>query len=272
MADLKRYVRLILDRASAEKTSDALNDALAKAGDKAGASFLRELRAQFARRMADLKLQLAQGLISPAQYKKQADLAARAFNTGLAGSIQKLRNEGKLTDAEFAKLGRSFKRTSDTGVRAAKENTSAWSRFKGVLAGIGALLAIDLVRRWAHEDSRRRPRVRRVGHARRASHHGLRGLREGNDGHSAMRSSKLRKAVRWHDLATIDLMVGLQPMPSLWARPTNVDEFAELAKTAISLGRALGVDAAFALESLSLGIGRQSKLILDNLGLTSLGR
>ena len=47
----------------------------------------------------------------------------------------------------------------------------------------------------------------------------------------------------------------------------NVEQFAELAKTAQQLGRALGVDAAFALNSLNIGIARQSKLILDNLGI-----
>lgn len=63
-----------------------------------------------------------------------------------------------------------------------------------------------------------------------------------------------------------DLMVGLNRAMTLGAAE-NVDQFAELSQTAIALGRALGVDAAFAMESLSLGIGRQSKLILDNLGL-----
>jgi hypothetical protein len=44
-------------------------------------------------------------------------------------------------------------------------------------------------------------------------------------------------------------------------------EFVRLADAAIRLGRAMNVDAAFALESLTLGIGRQSRLFLDNLGL-----
>ena len=47
----------------------------------------------------------------------------------------------------------------------------------------------------------------------------------------------------------------------------NVTEFNTLAQTAQTLGRALGVDAAFALQSLNVGMARQSKLILDNLGL-----
>ena len=47
----------------------------------------------------------------------------------------------------------------------------------------------------------------------------------------------------------------------------NTQQFAELAKTAQQLGRALGLDTAFALNSLNVGIARQSRLVLDNLGL-----
>ena len=47
----------------------------------------------------------------------------------------------------------------------------------------------------------------------------------------------------------------------------NTQQFAQLAKTAQQLGRALGLDTAFALNSLNVGIARQSRLVLDNLGL-----
>lgn len=47
----------------------------------------------------------------------------------------------------------------------------------------------------------------------------------------------------------------------------SVEEFAQLAAAAQKLGRALGVDAAFALNSLNVGIARQSRLVLDNLGI-----
>jgi hypothetical protein len=61
-------------------------------------------------------------------------------------------------------------------------------------------------------------------------------------------------------------MVGMNRALALGAA-NNAEQFGELSRTAITLGRALGVDATFAMESLSLGIGRQSRLILDNLGL-----
>lgn len=63
-----------------------------------------------------------------------------------------------------------------------------------------------------------------------------------------------------------DLMLQFNRAVTLGAAK-NTKEFEDLAEGALALGRALGVDAAFALESLSLGIGRQSRLILDNLGL-----
>jgi hypothetical protein len=47
--------------------------------------------------------------------------------------------------------------------------------------------------------------------------------------------------------------------------PTEL--FNDAAAAAVKLGRAMGIDAAFALESLSLGLGRQSRLYLDNLGI-----
>jgi len=46
------------------------------------------------------------------------------------------------------------------------------------------------------------------------------------------------------------------------------DELNELFEAAMKLGHAMGIDTAKAVESLTTGIGRQSKLILDNLGIT----
>lgn len=76
---------------------------------------------------------------------------------------------------------------------------------------------------------------------------------------------KLRKATQGL-ISDYDLMAGFNRAVTLGAART-VDEFAELADTAITLGRALGVDAGHALESLTIGIGRQSRLVLDNIGL-----
>ena len=47
----------------------------------------------------------------------------------------------------------------------------------------------------------------------------------------------------------------------------NTDEMSEMFKIAQKLGAALGVDTAHAVESLITGIGRQSRLMLDNIGI-----
>lgn len=47
----------------------------------------------------------------------------------------------------------------------------------------------------------------------------------------------------------------------------NTDEMAEMFQIAQTLGAALGVDTAHAVESLITGIGRQSRLMLDNIGI-----
>lgn len=67
-------------------------------------------------------------------------------------------------------------------------------------------------------------------------------------------------------LNDFELMQGFNKAVALGSA-RNAQEFGELARTAITLGRALGVDVGYALESLNVGIGRQSRLFLDNLGL-----
>lgn len=47
----------------------------------------------------------------------------------------------------------------------------------------------------------------------------------------------------------------------------SAEEFGVMAAAAQKLGKALGIDAGYALESLNTGIARQSRLFLDNLGI-----
>ena len=67
-------------------------------------------------------------------------------------------------------------------------------------------------------------------------------------------------------ISDFDLMVGMNSAIALGSA-RNTEEFGRLARVAQNLGRALGIDAQFALESLNTGISRQSKLYLDNLGI-----
>lgn len=76
----------------------------------------------------------------------------------------------------------------------------------------------------------------------------------------------LREATKG-TISDTNLMVQANRAAALGAA-SSVEEFAKLAEVARFLGRTVGLDAGAALESLALGIGRESKLILDNLGIT----
>ena len=58
-----------------------------------------------------------------------------------------------------------------------------------------------------------------------------------------------------------------QIMPWILGVSKNSDEMAEMFDIAQRLGRALGRDTASSVESLVTGIGRQSRLMLDNIGI-----
>lgn len=138
---IKRWIVAQFDRLAAKKVESEFEQSLASAGEKSGKAFLREMRAAFDKRMAELKVQLAKGLIDQKEFKKQADLAARAFNTGITKGMDEARKAGKLTDAEFLKLSRTLKRVGDDG-------DTLGSRLKRAFVGgaVGAAVTLGLSR------------------------------------------------------------------------------------------------------------------------------
>ena len=64
------------------------------------------------------------------------------------------------------------------------------------------------------------------------------------------------------DAANTSLMLNVSQTPA---------QFALLAKSAVALGRAMGRTAAESIRDVNTGIGRNSKLILDNLGIVDTG-
>lgn len=135
MADnpLTRFVRYVFDRESARKTETEMAASLAQAGKKGGENFLRELRAAFTKRKAELKVQLAQGLISPEEYRKQGALAAKEFNAGILRGMEEARKAGTLTEKEYLKLSRTLKQVGHEGA-------TAFDRLKAGIARAGAAL------------------------------------------------------------------------------------------------------------------------------------
>ena len=77
--------------------------------------------------------------------------------------------------------------------------------------------------------------------------------------------AKFRKATD-NTVSDVDLMIQANNA-MLLGIVDNDDAFAELIDNAQRLAKAVGQDALFGIESLTTGIGRQSKLMLDNLGI-----
>ena len=77
--------------------------------------------------------------------------------------------------------------------------------------------------------------------------------------------NKLRKATNG-TVSDVDLMIQANNA-MLLGIVENDEQFAELIDNAQRLAKAVGQDALFGIESLTTGIGRQSKLMLDNLGI-----
>src|ERR1043166_4838286 len=133
-----RWVRAIFDRDSARKTEAELAASLASAGKVGAESFLTELRAAFAKRMADLKVQLSKGLLDAKQFRTQADAAAREFNAGVIAGMEKARAAGTLTNAEYLKLVRTLKTVGTEGQGAAGLLNSAFTKASLAIAGVFA--------------------------------------------------------------------------------------------------------------------------------------
>ena len=139
---LVRRIIAIFDRDSARKAEAELEASLGTAGAKGGENFLRELKRQFETKTADLKVQLAKGIIDEKQFRAQADLAAKEFNTGLIAGMEKARAAGTLTEREYQKLSRQLKKTGQDGETAFERMRGAALRFAATLATAVTLRAI----------------------------------------------------------------------------------------------------------------------------------
>ncbi len=137
-----RQIRLLFDRDSAKKVEGQLADSLTAAGKKGGESFLTELRKAFAARMADLRTQMARGIIDKATFTKLGNEAAKDFNTGLLKGMDQARAAGTLTESVSLKLSKQFKSTGDEGETAfgrIKSSVIAATAALGAFVGLRAL-------------------------------------------------------------------------------------------------------------------------------------
>jgi phage-related protein len=85
-------------------------------------------------------------------------------------------------------------------------------------------------------------------------------------GDTTLTLEKLRQATKG-TVSDVDLLQAAN-MALMLDIPATDEEMANLFNAAMKLGHAMGIDTTKAIESLTIGLGRQSKLVLDNLGIT----
>jgi hypothetical protein len=137
---IRRWIRILYDAASGKKAEAQLAAGLGDAGKKGGTEFARQAKQAFEKRMADLKVAVAKGTVSVPEFKKQADAAARVFNSSILAGMQDARKAGKLTDTEYLKLSRTLKRVGDDGQQAGGKIFGSFTR---AAAGIAGFLAAN---------------------------------------------------------------------------------------------------------------------------------
>jgi hypothetical protein len=113
----------------------------------AGEQGMAALKQAFDLRMADLRNNLARGIIDPNQFKQLSDEAGTAFNAAILTKIKELGTAGQLTTGEYVKLTSQLKTVGEEGGRSVGLLQQGWDKFKTFLTGLGTtILATFAVR------------------------------------------------------------------------------------------------------------------------------
>lgn len=156
--DFVRDLVLRLDKNAAARLKEETEEALAKAGAAGGESFTeamekggrqavraltKTLQDEHRKALAQARIDLSKGLIDTSRFREIAAEADRTFNRGLIAGMEKLRAEGKLTDAQFVSLANRIRTIPDKPVDRA---TSAVDRLRRMAlraaAAVGAIFAV----------------------------------------------------------------------------------------------------------------------------------
>lgn len=114
---------------------------LSKDMTKAAASGVDAMDKEFRRKSADLKADLASGLIDEKEYARMGARAANAYNREIVAKMDALKKAGKDTTAEYAALGDKIKSVSTSGAEHAGLIGRAWGGFKNMIVGFGPAIA-----------------------------------------------------------------------------------------------------------------------------------
>ena len=166
---------------------------------------------------------------------------------------------GKEAERTLKKIASETKKTGAATEKANKKSTSSFKGLKSAITpvtlAIGGLVAAGLI------IDRFAERAAVLGNLSRAF--GTLTTRIGETTNSMIVG--MRRAAGGF-VADVELMRQANAAMTL-GLPITTESMEELIETAIKLGNAMGIDATRAIESMITGIGRQSRLMLDNIGI-----
>lgn len=200
-----------------------------------------------------------QGDLDISAIKKKLDTAAKEFNqfaTKGEAAFKKIESEAAKAAKATEKVGAAAGKASKAGASFGKQVGDAVGR--NFIAGNILQSTLVNLKDFTIESFQAAAAAERLGNATDTL-----GQRFGTSGDAIV--AAIQKSSNY----TIGQMAAMQAanQAMLLGVAKSPEEFERLTKIAITLGRAMGQDATKSVEDFTIGVGRQSKLILDNLGL-----
>ncbi|MCA1789600.1 MAG: hypothetical protein LC667_07025 [Thioalkalivibrio sp.] len=169
-----RSVKLLFDRAAGQRMveeatetlaragqegGDALGKEVADAGKKAVRELTKSITEEYNRTMADARVKLAKGIenggIDKTQFEAIRREADRTFNGKLIPAMERLRAEGKITQATFDQLSKRIKVVGDVGEADLGRAGRAVDRLRATVASAAAafvaFFAVDRIRQFGRD-------------------------------------------------------------------------------------------------------------------------
>lgn len=151
-----RLVALVFDRDAAQRMESETKESLGRAGQRGSEEFeakmeeggrqasralVAALTQEFNATIAQAKINLAKGLIDPAQFKEIENQARRTFNDALLKGHDQLQAKGKTTDAQLQSLAMRLKQVGTAGEEGTSRAGKAMDWLKGRALALGGALA-----------------------------------------------------------------------------------------------------------------------------------
>ena len=182
------------------------------------------------------------------------------MSRGLTKNMQKMSSAAKKGGARFGQSVQKLKTGVDKANRGAKKGTKTWSRFFKVFAlGAGAIGLVTaaffgLRKAFSMAADAAAIQVQAKAFANLAASYGE-------------SSAELVKGLREASKGTVDNLQLMTTASRAMLLGIPITQLVELMEVARGASKAMGTTVSGAFSDIALGIGRQSRLILDNLGI-----